>query len=111
MTFLDVGVAGACYQGIIRRSRWCKPTLCLTSNSRFAGCLHIAGVGTANLLVCRCGIYGLPHRRVTGMCGRDQVPQYKYIHCVRQGLLSKLTLSCTKCKTQCKTGTDISPTT
>src|ERR1035437_5538432 len=50
MTFLDVDVASMCYQGIVRRSWWCNSTLCLISNSRVEGCLHIAGVGTANLL-------------------------------------------------------------
>src|SRR5476649_2161727 len=106
MAFLDVDVAGMCCQGIIARSWWCKPSLCLSSNSRYAGCLHMVGVGTANLLGRRYGICGLPHRRVSGMCDTNQVPQYKCIHCVGKHLktlLSPLTLPCAKCKTRCNT--------
>src|SRR5471032_3492747 len=110
MAFLDVDVAGTCCQGKIPRSWWCKPTLYLASNSRFAGCLHSVGVGTANLLGRRYGICGLPHRRVSGMCDNDQVPQYKCVHCVRKHLvtlLSTSTLPCAKCTARCKTSTGI----
>src|SRR5476651_2384949 len=39
-------------------------------------CGQLAGVGSVNLRVCRCGIYGLAYRHITGICASDQVLQY-----------------------------------